>query len=134
MPLLLLTLFAFLGSVPVAACSCRGPQSVAKDYAESTSVFRALTLSRQTIAQDGEEFYLYELGVIAVYKGQQNKLAKVMTATDDGRCGLILELNRQYLIWAHEDKVSPHLSFHSCGRTQAVSAATDDLRWLESRK
>jgi hypothetical protein len=134
-----LALGLFASSPRAHACSCTNPPPpIRSEYRQAHGVFIGKPIARETIYKRWQgrlwpAYYAYTFRVERPYKGQLAQNVRVLTATDDGRCGIRFQMNRRYLVWAGKSPWTGKAQFHAqlCSRTDLANRSKREIEWLE---
>jgi hypothetical protein len=114
------------------ACSCL-PADLPTIYNQSDAVLRVRVLS-QRVRDDGR--IVYTARVVTTYKGcaQKRQLVPLVTAPNDGLCGVRLEIGGDYLVSGHRRGRGRAVAIGSCGATGPFRSLTPEAReYLDTR-
>lgn len=131
----LLVLVAIIGlwKYEAHACSC-AESSISESFAQTNAVFVGKVILKKPVAPKDElgwKHYDYVFEVSKSYKGLSASYAVLRVVEGDGgNCGLIFDMNKEYLLWAWSQGVGT-LTTNMCSRTNAIEHSSEDLRWLE---
>jgi hypothetical protein len=115
--------------VPVArACKCMMPTPQAARDA-STAVFEGRVTEVKLVAGEAEGMGRKQatLKIVRTWKGSKaDETLVVETPESSAACGIDFEKDTSYFVYATKDEAGK-LQAGSCGRTRAMSQASDDL-------
>jgi hypothetical protein len=143
----------------VLACSCGPPGSPAEHFNSADIVFHGTVaakakLDRRTLLRVAwsrllalmtrepdismetyakSEGFRVEFSVQRMWRGSASRQVTIFTGRGAGDCGVPFEVGTEYLVYGWCDDEDDCYSF-ICGRTRRLRNATEDLRYLSSRR
>jgi hypothetical protein len=73
---------------------------------------------------------LVRFATVRGFRGVEETMVEVVTASDDGGCGYRFEIGRQYLVYARRGQQG-RLTTSICSRTRPLADAAEDLKFFE---
>ncbi|PQP84989.1 hypothetical protein C0Q44_10960 [Paenibacillus sp. PCH8] len=134
--LLLMSGLALFPGGKVYACSC--VESDAKERLKTfTTVFTGEVVKKGHAQQSKHDGLIreYTFDVDTAWKGINTKKIKILGSDgDSGSCGIQLEKNQSYLIFAYQHEGDQKLHTNLCSGNVAVEQAVDELKLLGTGK
>ena len=110
-----------VGADPAYACSCVQTDEQRR-YDQATHVFKGTVLAAQGTATSADEVstepVVYTFDVISTYKGRVTDPQKVSTAGNSAACGVELDGDGPFLVFAQAD--GSELTMNLCGGTRPI--------------
>jgi hypothetical protein len=121
----------------VRACTCAAQSSPYQEYQESRAVFLGEVTGSKDIAvaqQVGDKTLrgtarVFQFSVSESLKGLKTTQVEISAGWIDSTCYQGFTIGESYLVYAYGDS-EKNLAFSSCGRTNNLSSAADDLHYI----
>jgi hypothetical protein len=132
---LLPIVFLMLGAEASLACTCAPAKSAAQELEQATAVFagKVIEIRKHKQAADvfatGEAVFMVE----KAWKGVEERIVSVFTASHSAACGYGFKQGQTYLVCAHEN-AEERLSTSICSRTSRLEDARADVAELGAGK
>jgi hypothetical protein len=139
--LLSIIVFVILSNNEGFACSCNPSsdeplaEQVKKAKTESNAVFTGRVVKKTEYPESG--YTVVKLKIIDLWKGSHSKVITVLTGSHDGNCRYHFEVDKTYLIYAHNSSMYSSvksLETTMCSRTQGFSDAKADINILDKSR
>ncbi|MFN2512660.1 MAG: carboxypeptidase regulatory-like domain-containing protein [Pyrinomonadaceae bacterium] len=131
--LFIATVFAsvMLSAGNALACSCL-ESAPCQAYGEASAVFVGTVIDSRVITTKRDKYErskrAVRLSVDTPFRGVTGSEVELTTGMGGGDCGFGFVLNKQYLVYAYENKGK--LSTGICSRTRSISSAAEDLSYI----
>lgn len=115
------------------ACDCARISSPDEAFMISSAVFQGKVLKKETkktslFHTSSDDPVIITFAVQKVWKGVNTKTITVQTALSEASCGYEFRENQDYFVYAN--KVDGKLHVNLCSRTNELSKASEDLKYL----
>jgi len=125
-----------LSSTDVSGCSCITPGPPSEAFEQATAVFVGKVIEIELMDAKNKirgpfAGKLVQFSVERAFKGVEEHQVQILTARSEASCGYPFEEGKIYLVYANKGE-DERLRTSICSRTQPLSRAHEDLKFLRS--